>query len=85
MHEHAKIYLPAASNPRHEVPEKYEHGKPFCYGWQLQDGPPTLNKLHGWIIDTMKLGIASITVYIPRWVFSAHVDHKICINFKDLH
>jgi hypothetical protein len=38
-----------------EVPGKYR-----C---QLLDGPPALTKLHGWIINAMKLGIKAMNAY----------------------
>jgi hypothetical protein len=29
-----------------EVPDKYEHGKPFLFRWQLNEGPSKLMRLH---------------------------------------
>jgi hypothetical protein len=53
--------------------------------WELLGGPMALNMLHGWFMNVIKVSIKAITVYVPRWVFDAPVDHKICIDFKDLH
>jgi hypothetical protein len=29
-----------------EVPDKYEHGKPFCFWWKMNEGLPELMSLH---------------------------------------
>uniref|UniRef100_K3XQP9 Uncharacterized protein n=1 Tax=Setaria italica TaxID=4555 RepID=K3XQP9_SETIT len=68
-----------------EVPDEYEHGKPFLYRWDLLDGPWELNKLHGWIIAVMKQGIRAITTRIPKKVFLGARDYEIVIDFEDLH
>jgi hypothetical protein len=57
----------------HETPDRYEHGKPFWYWWQLSEGLSELSKLYGWIMHSMKQGIHSITASIPTWVFSTIV------------
>jgi hypothetical protein len=37
-----------------EVPDKYEHDKPFLFRWKLNEGPSELMRLHGWIMHAMK-------------------------------
>jgi hypothetical protein len=44
-----------------EVPDKYEHGKPFLFRWQLNEGPSELMRLHTWIMHAMQQGIHTIT------------------------
>jgi hypothetical protein len=55
-----------------EVPNKYEHGKPFLFRWQLNEGPSELMRLHTWIMHAMQQGIHTITA-------------KVAIDFPDLH
>uniref|UniRef100_K3YDU7 Ubiquitin-like protease family profile domain-containing protein n=1 Tax=Setaria italica TaxID=4555 RepID=K3YDU7_SETIT len=50
----------------------------------LVEGPWELSKLHGWIMDTMKQGIRSITSLIPKKVFLGAEDYLLVIDFKDL-
>jgi hypothetical protein len=68
-----------------EVPDKYEHGKPFLFRWQLNEGPSELMRLHGWIMHVMKQGIHTITANVPKWVFNSSLEWKVAINFPDLH
>jgi hypothetical protein len=68
-----------------EVPDKYEHGKPFCFWWQLNEGPSELMRLHGWIMHAMKQGIHTTTANVPTWVFNNTVVVKVAIDFPDLH
>jgi hypothetical protein len=68
-----------------EVPDKYEHDKPFLFRWQLNEGPSELMRLHTWIMQTMQQGIHTITANVPKWVFSSSVEWKVAINFPDLH
>jgi hypothetical protein len=68
-----------------EVPDKYEHGKPFYFWWQLNEGSPELMRLHGWIMHAMKQGIHTITANVPKWVFSSSLEWKVAIDFPDLH
>jgi hypothetical protein len=68
-----------------EVPDKYEHGKPFLFRWQLNEGPSKLMRLHTWIMHAMKQGIHTITANLPKWVFSSSFDRKVAIDFPDLH
>jgi hypothetical protein len=68
-----------------EVPDKYEHCKPFLFRWQLNEGPSKLMRLLGWIMHAMKQGIHTITVNVPKWVFSSSLEWKVAIDFPDLH
>jgi hypothetical protein len=68
-----------------KVLDKYEHGKPFLFRWQLNEGPSELMRLHGWIMHTMKQGIHTITANVPKWVFSSSLERKVAIDFPDLH
>jgi hypothetical protein len=68
-----------------EVPDKYEHGKPFLFRWQLNEGPSKLMRLHTWIMHAMQQGIHTITTIVPKWVFSSSLEWKVAINFLDLH
>ena len=68
-----------------EVPDKYEHGKPFLFRWQLNEGPSELMRLHTWIQHAMQQGIHAITANIPKWVFSSSLERKVAIDFPDLH
>jgi hypothetical protein len=68
-----------------EVPDKYEHDKPFCFWWQLNEGLPELMRLHGWIMHAMEQGIHTITANVPKWVFNSSLERKVAIDFPDLH
>jgi hypothetical protein len=68
-----------------EVPDKYEHGKPFLFRSQLNEGPSKLMRVHGWIMHAMKQGIHTITANVPKWVFSSSLERKVAIDFPDLH
>jgi hypothetical protein len=68
-----------------EVPDKYEHGTPFLFRWQLSEGPSELMRLHGWIMHTMKQGIHTITANVPKWMCSSSLEWKVAIDFPDLH
>uniref|UniRef100_K4AIS9 DUF8039 domain-containing protein n=1 Tax=Setaria italica TaxID=4555 RepID=K4AIS9_SETIT len=61
-----------------EVPDRYKHGKPFLYRWDLLEDPWELNKLHGWIMDAMKQGIRAITARIPKKAFLGACYYEIC-------
>jgi hypothetical protein len=49
-----------------EVPDKYEHGIPFLFRWQLNKGPSELMRLHTWIMHAMQQGIHTITANVPK-------------------
>jgi hypothetical protein len=66
-----------------EVPDKYEHGKPFLFRWQLNKGPSELMRLHTWIMHAMQQGIHTITANLPKWVFSSSFERKVAIDFPD--
>uniref|UniRef100_K3ZZH3 Uncharacterized protein n=1 Tax=Setaria italica TaxID=4555 RepID=K3ZZH3_SETIT len=68
-----------------EIPENYEHDKPFLYRWDLLEGPWELNKLHGWIMKAMKQGIRAITARVSKKIFLGVLDYEIVIDFEDLH
>jgi hypothetical protein len=68
-----------------EVADKYEHGKPFLFRWQLNEGPLELMRLHTWIMRAMQQGIHTITANVRRCVFSSSLERKVAINFPDLH
>jgi hypothetical protein len=68
-----------------EVSNKYEHGKPFCFWWQLNEGPSEMKRLHGWIMHAMKQGIHTIITNVPTWVFSSTLQQKVAIDFPDFH
>jgi hypothetical protein len=57
-----------------EVSDKYEHGKPFLFRWQLNEGPSELMRLHTWIMHAMKQGIHTIIAKVPKWVFSRSLE-----------
>jgi hypothetical protein len=66
--EHISMFL------SDEVPDKYEHGKPFLFRWQLNEGPSKLMRLHTWIMHAMQQGIHTITSNLPKWVFSSSFE-----------
>jgi hypothetical protein len=68
-----------------EVPNKYEHGKPFLFRWQLNKGPSELMRLHTWIMHAMQQGIHTITANDPKWVFNSSLEWKVAIDLPDLH
>jgi hypothetical protein len=47
---HASFQKQKEEPDRYKVPDRYEHGKPFCYWWQLSEGSSELMRLHGWIM-----------------------------------
>jgi hypothetical protein len=68
-----------------EVPDKYEHGKPFLFRWKLNEGPSELMRLHTWIMHAMQQGIHTNTANVLKWVFSSSFERKVAIDFPDLH
>jgi hypothetical protein len=68
-----------------EMLDKYEHGKPFLFRRQLNEGASKLMRLHTWIMQAMKQGIHTITASVPKWVFSSSLKRKVAIDFHDLH
>jgi hypothetical protein len=68
-----------------EVPDKCEHGKPFLFRWQLNEGPSELMRLHTWIMHAIQQSIYTITANVPKWVFSNSLERKVAIDFPDLH
>jgi hypothetical protein len=68
-----------------EVPENYEHGKPFLFRWQLNEGLSELMRLHTWIMQAMKQGVHTITANVAKWVFSSSLERMVAIDFPDLH
>ena len=70
--------------PTPEVPEKYEHGKPFLPLWKLDEGPWEMKKFHEWYMKACRVGLSMITVFVPAIVFLSG-DNYILLDFKDLH
>jgi hypothetical protein len=68
-----------------EVPDKYDHGKPFLFRWQLNEGTSELMRLHTWIMHAMHQGIHTITANLPNWVFNSSFERKDAIDFPDFH
>uniref|UniRef100_K3ZNL2 Ubiquitin-like protease family profile domain-containing protein n=1 Tax=Setaria italica TaxID=4555 RepID=K3ZNL2_SETIT len=63
-----------------EVPMEYEHGKPFLYKWDLLESPWELNKLHGWIMNTLPLTTSRHESHFHMVLVSPHVSHTRVLN-----
>jgi hypothetical protein len=68
---------------KHDVPEKFEFGKPFLTSADLSKRHFPLRRLHNWYITTSSLGVTNVTFQILGKAF--YIGSRICsIEFKDL-
>jgi hypothetical protein len=70
--------------PTLDVPEKYEHGKPFLPSFQLQEGPWEMRKFHEWYMRACRAGLSIITASVPAIVYLSG-DNYLMLDFKDMH
>jgi hypothetical protein len=54
---------------KHEVPEKFEFGKPFLMSVKLFKRHFPIRRLHNWYMIVSSLGVTNITFQIPRNAF----------------
>jgi hypothetical protein len=54
---------------KHEVPEKFEFGKPFLMSVELFKRHFLVRRLHNWYMVASSLGVTNITFQIPRNAF----------------
>ena len=70
--------------PTLDVPEKYEHGKPFLPLFELQEGPWEMRRFHEWYMRACHAGFSIITASIPANVY-LNGDSYLMVDFKDMH
>jgi hypothetical protein len=54
---------------KHEVPEKFEFGKPFCTSVKLFKRHFLVRRLHNWYVIASSLGVTNITFQITGNTF----------------
>jgi hypothetical protein len=68
---------------KHDVPEKFEFGKPFLTSAELSKRYFPLRRLHNWYLTASSLGVTNITFQIPGNGFYSGVRIG-SIEFEDL-
>jgi hypothetical protein len=68
---------------KHEVPEKYEFGKPFLTSVELSKRHFPIMRLHNWYMIASSLGVTNITFQILGNAFYSG-DRLGSIEWEDL-